>query len=59
MKLVISSRLAPIHREVILKAWKPIFGSMASEFIALEGDIKQSFFGTFGTPGPIDCILSE
>ena len=44
MKLVISSRLAPIHREVILKAWKPIFGSMASEFIALEGDIKHRFF---------------
>lgn len=47
------------EREVILNAWEPKLGSIASEFIALEGNIKQSFFGTFGIADPIDYVFSE
>ena len=47
------------EREVILNAWEPRLGSIASEFIALEGNIKQSFFGTFGIADPIDYVFSE
>ena len=58
-KLVLSCRLARIQREVVLNAWEPRLGNIASEFIALEGNIKQSFFGTFGISEPIDYVFYE
>ena len=38
------------EREVILNAWEPRLGSIASEFIALECNVKQSFLEPLESP---------
>lgn len=60
MKLVISSRLAPIHREVILKAWKAILVAWLVNLLPLKVILSRAFLGPLGPLArSIVCFLNK